>query len=815
MKSNHILKIVISVLFLIFVPLLLVMTIKPGAAIFFVKKPLLADQVEYKDGLIVTPIELSESKFNIDTLLVRRTDQLLPEIKTEELPERQEPAYAVERKSEGQFVIRIVSELNQLDDDTLGEFQILVRPRFITQFWFKFLGFSLGIGLLLSIISIIAEPGNFRSVLTGKWGGLGLWDRKIPYFLLLRDKSKLLVKAISKAVIISFFYVLMEWIFFVTKPSFMDLMTLGQKISVLFITGLIVSLIITVLTIIIFCLDAVFSSFQTTFTDFLYYIPAALLAVGSTLLLFDNFTYTVFHFGISTITSWVRIVYLIGLVVAFFLILRFLSKREIHSKDARAGQGALIGAGVIILISLVIIFVNFKPLDNGAVKDFSDQNYRTPNIILLSDDGLNAENMSLYGYERETTPFLESLSSTSLLMHNNFTNANQSTGSDTAMLTGKSPFTTRVLFPPNILEGTDTLEHLPNILKKIGYRNISLSLPYWLDMGVINFQNGFDGINGSESNPSGLVNFASSYGYNDAAYFFVTIAERIQTRVFHILHIEEMQNPYLLVTEPSPTQVYMNLNDTYENLTESLIQADLSGQPLFAHIHMGSTHGPKFFPEERVFSDGKEQNNSWMTDFYDDAILEYDGWVADFVDFLKTNNIYEDTIIIFYTDHAEQWSVQRKIPLMIHFPGDEHAGEIIANTQNLDIAPTILDYIGFAKPQWMMGQSLLGDISRTRYIYSAEVDQEVVEHAAINERMTEPPFYQFGYLDVIQCQYLYEIKLKTGHMTRKEIPAYVDPCEEDTLDSPEKIWNSATSFLLANGFDIPEGWEKPLDYSTE
>jgi hypothetical protein len=815
MKTKRLLKIFISMLFLICAPILMVMAIKPGAAVFFTKRPLYEGQVEYRENLIITSVEISESKFNIDTILVRRNEQVLPEIKTEELPERQEPAFAVERKNEGQFVIRIVSGLAQPADGALGEYQILVRHRFITQTWFKFLGLSLGFGLLFSAISLLAKPGRFRKIVTLKWGELNIWDQDMSFIDLLREKSELLVRAISRAVLVSFFYVLMEWIFFITKPSFMDVMTLGQKIGVLFIAGLAVSLLIVILTTIIFCLDALFSSFQTTFEDFIYYTPAALLAVGSVLLLFDNFTYTVFQFGVSTVSSPLRIIYAIGLVVTFILVLRSLSRGEDEPDERRKKKTELISAGLLVSLSVIFIIINFQPRENSGFENINNENYQTPNIILLSDDGVNAENMSLYGYDRETTPFLDSLSSTSLLMLNNFTNANQSTGSDTAMLTGKLPFATRVLFPPNILEGTDTLEHLPSILKKLGYHNISLSLPYWLDMGVINFQNGFDAINGNERNSSDFVSFASSYGYNDPAYFLVTIAERIQTRVFHVLHIEDMENPYLLVTEPSPTSVYLNLNDTFSKLTNSLSQADQAGQPLFAHIHMGSTHGPKFFPEERIFSEGKEQNNEWMTDFYDDAILEYDRWIEDFVDYLKSNGLYENTMIIFYTDHAEQWSVQSKIPLMIHFPGDAYAGEVSANTQNLDIAPTILDYIGFDKPQWMIGQSLLSDISRTRLIYSAEVDQGVVEHAAIDEEMAGPPFYQFGVMDVIQCQFLYEIQLKTGQMTQKEISAYVDPCPEDSLDSPEKIWDSAMQLLSAYGFDVPEGWESPLRYQVE
>lgn len=815
MNKKLFIKVSLSIILLILTAILLVMVVKPGAAIFFTKHSLIDGQVDYTNHLIIVPITISESKFNLDSLLVRNSNQIFPRIKTEELPNQEQPAFAVERKSENKYVVRIVPDTVQIEDVDLNQYQILIRPRFITQFWFRLLGIGLGFGFLFSIISLLTKPGNLNSIFAGKWTLGNVWAQSLTYGEVIKKKSKILLRVTAQAVLVVFLYVLMEWVFFVTKPSFMDIMTFGQKLNILFITGLVVWLFIASLIVFIYCLDIIFSSFLTTFEEYIYFIPSSLLLVVLSLLLFDNFTYTIFKFGVSTITSWARVFYVLGLGIVFFYILKSLSK----DADAPYSKNKIIllsmSSGLIVLVSVILFIAKFEPTDYSSSGEIRSRDYQTPNIILVSDDGLNAENMSLYGYERDTTPFLDSLSSTSLLMLNNFTNANTSTGSDTALLTGKLPFETRVLYPPNTLEGTDTLEHLPGLLRKLGYQNISLSVPYFVDMGVVNFQNGFDAINGKASNSSRFISVASSYGYNDSAYFLATLEERILTRVFHVLFIEDMENPYLLVTEPSPTSIYLNMNDTYAKLTNSLDQAAQAGQPLFAHIHMVSTHGPKFYSEEQVFSEGKVQDNNWMTDFYDDAILEYDRWVEDLITYLKANGYYENTIIIFYTDHAEGWSAQKRIPLMIHFPNDEHAGEIVSSTQNLDVAPTILDYIGLEKPQWMMGQSLLSDISRTRLIFSAEVDQDVITAAEIVEEKVGPPFYQFGHINVIQCQYLYVINLKTGQMAKKEIPAYVEPCSEGQLDTPKTIWDSAMTLLSKYEFNIPSGWEEPQVYSTE
>jgi arylsulfatase A-like enzyme len=82
-----------------------------------------------------------------------------------------------------------------------------------------------------------------------------------------------------------------------------------------------------------------------------------------------------------------------------------------------------------------------------------------------------------------------------------------------------------------------------------------------------------------------------------------------------------------------------------------------------------------------------------MTDFYDDAILNFDHQTEKIVEYLKENGEFDNTLLVIYSDHGQHWTITDKLPLIIHIPEDAYQGILTANTQNVDIAPTILDYM--------------------------------------------------------------------------------------------------------------------------
>lgn len=99
-----------------------------------------------------------------------------------------------------------------------------------------------------------------------------------------------------------------------------------------------------------------------------------------------------------------------------------------------------------------------------------------------------------------------------------------------------------------------------------------------------------------------------------------------------------------------------------------------------------------------------------------------DKWFGKFMRTLKENELYDDTLIIFTTDHGHMlgehgftgknymhaYNEMAHIPLMIHMPSGEYKGERRkALTQNIDLMPTILSFFNLSIPETVMGYNLL------------------------------------------------------------------------------------------------------------
>ncbi len=91
------------------------------------------------------------------------------------------------------------------------------------------------------------------------------------------------------------------------------------------------------------------------------------------------------------------------------------------------------------------------------------------------------------------------------------------------------------------------------------------------------------------------------------------------------------------------------------------------------------------------------------------------------VDYLKTNNLYDNTVIIYtgdqgmwlgehdYTDKRWMYEESMRMPFIIRYPKSIPAGERPdALINNTDFAPTILDFAGVATPDYMHGRSFRG-----------------------------------------------------------------------------------------------------------
>lgn len=145
-----------------------------------------------------------------------------------------------------------------------------------------------------------------------------------------------------------------------------------------------------------------------------------------------------------------------------------------------------------------------------------------------------------------------------------------------------------------------------------------------------------------------------------------------------------------------------------------------------------AAYGPKnktfkdayFKGEELAFKDADKEKevalwkyNRYIKDYLR-TIKSVDDGVGEVLDYLEENRLADNTIVIYTSDQGfylgeHGWFDKRfmyeqsfRTPLLIRYPKEIEAGTVIDKlVQNLDFAPTLLDYAGIQIPSEMQGES--------------------------------------------------------------------------------------------------------------
>lgn len=122
------------------------------------------------------------------------------------------------------------------------------------------------------------------------------------------------------------------------------------------------------------------------------------------------------------------------------------------------------------------------------------------------------------------------------------------------------------------------------------------------------------------------------------------------------------------------------------------------------------------------FAATHDQKTARMKASYFGLMSEVDYNLGRLFSHLKDNGDWENTLIVFTSDHGEQmgdhWLLGKTgyfdqsyhIPLIIRDPEGEHGKVIDAFTENVDIMPTMLDWLGLEIPVQCDGLSLLSTL---------------------------------------------------------------------------------------------------------
>jgi len=586
----------------------------------------------------------------------------------------------------------------------------------------------------------------------------------------------------------AYFYAFMEWLFFATKPSSLSILTPLELALVLVITGGAVALPLLASLLVLSLPTWLVRNpdWHSRLLTLAYLVPALMFSVTA-LIMFDNFTYTVFKFGIVTTVGGWQALYALGFGLFFWQTMLFV--RRTAQKRGRK-RASFLPLSLLTVSTVIILLINFSQESNlgSFVSNLNNASANRPNVIILGSDGLSDTYLSTFGYSRETTPFLTKVAETSLVAENAFPNASSTTASTTSALTGKEPATVKVYRYPDILSGRDSFEHLPGILKQNGYITVEIGTPYYVDAQKLNLLDGFDIVNDQSLNLPALSLLRTVLGNSPSTYFIWTIFERASERLKHILFIEEMQNPLEEVNDPSA-----RLSDD-ERVDQIIDLLDQSERPVFVFTHLMDTHGPTFSSSKKASESSVDINGPWDRSLYEAAIGNFDDHVKKIYTHLEQAGQLDNTILVIYTDHGYKYAVNQRIPIIIHFPKNEYAGTRSNNVQIIDIPVTVLDYLGISRPNWMTGVSLLDG--------EPPADRHIISIVAGSPRKIEPPFYQIKTIQVIVCQKWYALNVQENSWRSGNIYQHTTQCGKGLIPSEEKVRQEMLDYLERYGYDV-------------
>ena len=147
--------------------------------------------------------------------------------------------------------------------------------------------------------------------------------------------------------------------------------------------------------------------------------------------------------------------------------------------------------------------------------------------------------------------------------------------------------------------------------------------------------------------------------------------------------------------------------------------------------------------------------------------------------------------------------MSENLPLIIKLPRGERAGRVRFNTQRVDIAPTILDYLGVEIPEWMAGESLLStELDPLRPL--VQVRRVPSEQGPTGRVVawSRPPFYSLGSVGVVYCQWWYRLGLPWANFSKGVVESHTAPCNPSRRPQDAEVRRFLVDHLRENDYDV-------------
>ncbi|MEO8200433.1 MAG: sulfatase [Gemmatimonadota bacterium] len=355
----------------------------------------------------------------------------------------------------------------------------------------------------------------------------------------------------------------------------------------------------------------------------------------------------------------------------------------------------------------------------------------SPNVLLIIWDTVRGQNLSVYGYERPTSPFLSTLASEGTRFDRAIATAPWTLPSHGAMFTGQRPRNLVINIMKPIM---DTFPTLAGALAAHGYatggfvanmafttrehglsRDFAHYDDYPLTLGTVIVSSRLGKAIMDQERVRALLGYWNELDRKSAAdvndQFLSWLGQGKDRPFFAFLNYYDAHRPYIAV-EPFKSQFVRDSSSRF--------------QPRTSHLN---------------FKDASRDEIRWTEDNYDAALAYQDEQVRLLIEELRSRGMLENTLVIVSSDHGEHFgdhgrlghmnSLYRQllqVPLIMRLPGRVPANKVVTTPVSLrDLPRTILSITGIADTGGIPG------VPMTRYWNGVPSDRSSAPEPVFSE----------------------------------------------------------------------------------
>jgi arylsulfatase A-like enzyme len=321
-------------------------------------------------------------------------------------------------------------------------------------------------------------------------------------------------------------------------------------------------------------------------------------------------------------------------------------------------------------------------------------------VVFISIDTLREDHMGRSGHARQTTPYLDRLASEGVYFQHCYAQCSWTLPSMLSLFSSLSP---------PVFGVEEGIQSMPRDLRRVpggkGYRDVlaeHFSAEHVMLTEVLAKQGyrtaGFS-TNGHLTRGQGFAQGFEAFDANTCLWGSANCAYQLATKWL---------DAHLVDGDDAPFFLWVHLFDPH--FTEY-------GEPPIYAVPSG--YESRFSAEDAGASPVEERTGR----AYDRRIRYADDRTREFVEGLRQRGVLDEVLLVVAADHGDElnedgrWGHSRSVrnslvhvPLILRFPQARWSSVFDAAVSNLDVAPTLLKYLGLPVPAAMEGQSLLAAI---------------------------------------------------------------------------------------------------------